>query len=483
MMNRIAQSRLFRQFWGYAGAVSVRVKVLGIVLSMIVLLALFVILRLRAVMTATLTLEIQGQGHAINHYMIEHLPDVTTLPDSDGSANDLLVDWRDHYSSASHNTLVDYILLVDDSGAVLAHTFDGDVPQAALDAGVPEMTGGHDSVRLLPVMGGDASLEITSALPDEAAFVRLGMSREKIRRTVNTVTWQIMYVTGVMIATGMAGSFLLTWILTRPILSLVDATRAVAQGDFGRQVPRWADDEIGELSESFNAMTRALAQAEKERQEQENLRRQYVSRVIEAQEDERKRIARELHDSTSQSLTSMLVGLRNLEQASDPPELNGRIDELRSVVSATLEEVHVLAWQLRPSVLDDLGLVTALQRYLADVQRRSGIQLDFAAHGLDDRLPVALETAIYRIVQETVTNIVRHANATTASVLVEQRAGTVRVIVEDNGQGFDAAAAARKESSLGLQGIHERARLFNGKVTLESEPGRGASIFVLLAIP
>lgn len=482
MINRIAQSRLFRSFWGYAGAVSVRVKVLGIVLSMIVLLALFVILRLRAVMTTTLTLEIEGQGHAINHYIIDHLPDVDALPDADGSTAALLADWRDHYSSESHNTLVDYILLVDDSGAVLAHTFDGDVPQAALDAGLPEIHG-HDSVRLLGVMGGDASLEITSALPDNSAFIRLGMSREKIRKTVNTVTWQIMYVTGVMIATGMAGSFLLTWILTRPILSLVDATRAVAQGDFTRQVPRWADDEIGELSESFNAMTRALAQAEKERQEQENLRRQYVSRVIAAQEDERKRIARELHDSTSQSLTSILVGLRNLEQASDPADLNGRIDELRAVVGATLEEVHVLAWQLRPSVLDDLGLVTALQRYLADVQRRAGLQLDFAAHGLEDRLPVTLETAIYRVVQETVTNIVRHANATTASVLVEQRAGTVRVIVEDDGQGFDAAAAMRKETSLGLQGIHERARLFNGKVTVESEPGRGTSVFVLLAIP
>jgi signal transduction histidine kinase len=225
-------------------------------------------------------------------------------------------------------------------------------------------------------------------------------------------------------------------------------------------------------------MTESLGQAARERDERDRMRAQYVSKVITAQEDERKRIARELHDSTGQSLTSLLVGLKNLKETGDPAEINCRIDSLREVVGRTLDEVRVMAWQLRPSMLDDLGLTSALQRYIDDYQQRYAIKVDFVINGLDERLPVEMETSIYRIIQESLTNIARHAQASTASVMVDRRRSSVRLIVEDNGVGLDLKTVSGK--SLGLQGIRERAALFNGRLTIESQPGQGTSLFVEL---
>src|SRR5690606_5366 len=143
------------------------------------------------------------------------------------------------------------------------------------------------------------------------------------------------------------------------------------------------------------------------------------SGVIAAQEDERKRIARELHDSTSQSLTSLLIGLRALADRDGTPEVQRQVEDLRGVVGRTLEELHALARQLRPSVLDDLGLAEAVTRYVGDCRARAGLEIDLALIELAGRrLPPEVETAVYRIVQEALTNVIRHAGARTASVCV-----------------------------------------------------------------
>jgi signal transduction histidine kinase len=230
-------------------------------------------------------------------------------------------------------------------------------------------------------------------------------------------------------------------------------------------------------------MTEALAQAEEERAEREQLRARYVSGVIAAQEEERKRIARELHDSTSQSLTSLLVGMKALSDDCDSPAIRQRAEDLRSVAGRTLAEVHNLALQLRPSVLDDLGLPAALERYVNDCGQRYHLQIDLAVQGLQtQRLPPEVETALYRIVQESLTNVARHAQATTASVLIEWRNGSVRAIVEDDGRGFDPLTAGKAEQRLGLYGIRERAELLGGMLTIESSSERGSSLFVEIPV-
>jgi signal transduction histidine kinase len=231
------------------------------------------------------------------------------------------------------------------------------------------------------------------------------------------------------------------------------------------------------------------------------LRGQLLEQAIAAQEDERRHIARELHDQTGQALTSLLVWLRALEAESDTSAgvmvSPARLQELKAIVADTLDGVRDLALELRPSALDDLGLVPALQRYVRTCQERHGLAIDFQTLGFEGvRLPPALRTALYRIAQEALTNVVQHACAGHVSLLLEARAGprpapltrghvsgagTIVLIVEDDGCGFEAgrlADGSLDERWLGLSGMRERAELLGGRLTIESAPGAGTTVFV-----
>jgi signal transduction histidine kinase len=257
----------------------------------------------------------------------------------------------------------------------------------------------------------------------------------------------------------------------------------VRQGDFSYRATRWADDEIGKLTDAFNTMIEALANADAERLEREQIRAQYVYGVITAQEDERKRIARELHDSTSQSLTSLIIGLKTLEDNCQHCRKQNGVVELRSVAGQTLDDVHRLSVQLRPSVLDDLGLPEAIRRHIADYRRRYPLNIDLAITGMDEkRLPPEIETALYRMIQEGLTNIVRHAEAHTVSICIEYSDDKVLVVIEDDGKGFDVTSVRHQDGHLGLYGIQERAELLAGKVEIESQIGQGTSLFIEIPV-
>jgi signal transduction histidine kinase len=474
-LNTLWRAPIVQRFWDVFGAASIRVKVMGIVLGVIGLLGFFVTIQLRSALYGTLEAQLRDQGvgisDSISSQVVRFASDITAL-------EAFLGEMKTHYSGGGHNTLVDYMFVRNPDGELFATTeAPGDLTPEILQ---PFPADSGQRVRQLSTPWGGV-IDVTTQLSN-GLTLQIGLAEDNIEAITNDVTFQIFSITLVMIVVGFMAAFFLTWILTRPILSLVEATRAVTNGDLSRQVGRWANDEIGDLAEAFNAMTRSLARAERERAERETLRENYIRGVIAAQEEERKRIARELHDSTSQSLTSLLVGLRNLEEASDLQTVHTRIEDIRKVVNNTLDEVHTLAWQLRPSVLDDLGLIAALQRYIEDYQRRYTIQVDFVTRNLDERLPVALETSLYRMVQEALTNIARHAKAQNASVLLEQRAQGIRLIIEDNGVGFDPESKVYSPKSLGLQGLRERTQLFNGKLTIESQPGQGTSLFIELPL-
>jgi len=219
-----------------------------------------------------------------------------------------------------------------------------------------------------------------------------------------------------------------------------------------------------------------------ELRQKEELRRQLLERVIAVQEDERKRIARELHDETSQALTSLIVRLQALEQLGSLTEVQTYLSDLKAEAARTLDNVHDLALELRPSVLDDLGLVAGLRHYCRDYEQKFRVPVDLQVVGIgSQRLPPPVETALYRIVQEALTNSARHAQAQTVSVLLEKRGSSVVVVVEDDGQGFDVAevmGSPLRRSHLGLYGMQERASLLGGTVTIESSPGTGTAVFV-----
>jgi signal transduction histidine kinase len=218
-----------------------------------------------------------------------------------------------------------------------------------------------------------------------------------------------------------------------------------------------------------------------ERRRAAEIRTRLLEQVISAQDEEQRRIARELHDETGQSLTSLLVGLRSLHDAPTLEEARARAAELRRITARTIDEVRRLAWGLRPSALDDLGLIAALEQYAAEYAQSRGLAVDVQARGLDSsRLPFPVESALYRIVQEALTNIAKHADARNVSIVIQRHPGWVQTIVADDGSGFDVDAALKAPEGwthLGLHGMRERAALLNGSVTIESTPGEGTTVY------
>lgn len=220
--------------------------------------------------------------------------------------------------------------------------------------------------------------------------------------------------------------------------------------------------------------------------QRDRLRSQLLEQAIFAQEEERRRIARELHDQIGQALTSILLWTRALEaQAEGSDQLvvsSARLGALKALVTDILDDVRHLALQLRPSVLDDLGLLAALQRTVRTFKARHQLAIDLQTVGLEGvRLPSSVETALYRIVQEALTNVALHADASRVSLLLEVRAGAATLIVEDDGCGFEVERLMRGPAAqrcLGLYGMRERAELLGGKLTIESVLGTGTTAFV-----
>jgi signal transduction histidine kinase len=231
--------------------------------------------------------------------------------------------------------------------------------------------------------------------------------------------------------------------------------------------PSFSDDDL-RLAETL-AQRAAVAVDLSER-----VSRDAVRRVVEAQELERARLARELHDETGQALTSILLGLKPLEQAAKTDETLGAVASVRELVVSTLQDVRRLAVELRPSALDDFGLVSAVERLAETFRAQTGMRVDLETQLGEERLPGEVETALYRIVQEALTNIVKHAEASRVSILLTRKDGSALAVVEDDGLGFDPGAA--RDEGLGLVGMRERVGLVGGRLRIESSTGAGATL-------
>jgi signal transduction histidine kinase len=221
-------------------------------------------------------------------------------------------------------------------------------------------------------------------------------------------------------------------------------------------------------------------------QERSRAQQEMLARVIDAQEAERARVARDLHDQIGQSLTSVLLGLRLVDGSlsSDAPDVKdarAHTDEVRGLVAHALDEVRQLAFELRPTVLDDVGLVAAVRRLAGDLSERFGVPIDLQLDAVDDetRLPPEIETVVYRIVQEALTNVARHAEATRASVEITVSGHSARAAIVDDGVGFEVGPGPLR--SLGLAGMRERASLVDGHLDIASTPGVGTT--VVLEVP
>jgi len=252
----------------------------------------------------------------------------------------------------------------------------------------------------------------------------------------------------------------------RPLAALDEAAARIAAGDLTHPIPSFGHDEIGRLGLSFEAMRLALAKDE--------TRRRVFRQVIAAQEEERKRIARELHDETCQTITALKM---KLDAAG--------MEDAQAMAARSLDELHRIIYDLRPSILDDLGLLPAIrwmaQRNLAP----RGVQVRCEFEELPARLPFEVEIAVFRAVQEAINNVVRHAKAEKVLIEVAMSRGMLEVDIEDDGLGFDVAAVGGPSPSgrgLGLLGMHERMELIDGTSTVTSSPGSGTRVSLRVPI-
>jgi signal transduction histidine kinase len=231
--------------------------------------------------------------------------------------------------------------------------------------------------------------------------------------------------------------------------------------------PRFTDADL-RLAEQF--ATRAAIAVDLSRR----VARDALRRVVAGQELERRRLARELHDETGQALTSILLGLRAVEESEGADETRKATSELRELVVATLQEVRRLAVQLRPKALDDFGLAPALERLTQTFAEATELHVALEARLGEERLPAEVETTLYRIVQEALTNIVKHAEATNVSILLVRRNATATVVIEDDGKGFEPGRL--RQAGVGLLGMRERVELHDGRLTVEAVPGSGTTL-------
>ena len=308
-------------------------------------------------------------------------------------------------------------------------------------------------------------------------------------------------------------SFLLAWgmarSVVRPITVLTDNARRIAGGDLSKRVPTLGEDEIGRLGRAFDLMrvhlkesleglneanrtlearvTERTAELERlylELRRKEAIKGELLRKVISAQEEERKRLARELHDETAQLLTALGILVESAAAGGDP----GReaLQKARGLATKTLEGVHALMRALRPSLLDDLGLRSAIREYAERLEER-GLSVRVHLVGEERRLPGEIETALYRVAQEALTNIARHADASDVEVTVAYHPDYVAIEVADDGKGFDPAVmtadADMSGRGLGLLGMRERVELCEGEIAIESEPGQGTRVKVRVPIP
>jgi signal transduction histidine kinase len=383
--------------------------------------------------------------------------------------------------------------IVDGGGTIIASTD----PSRVFEP-LPSGDGGLMTAAGLDISG--IGWEVAVSQPNSAAF-----APAQTLGTTFLIAGLASVVLVFFLSLGMARS------LVNPVRRLNRAAQIIAGGNLNQPVPSLGSDEIGELSRSFDTMrlelrqsvneisewnrqlearieerTQLLQASYREIEAKDAMRTQLLQKVLMAQEEERKRVARELHDETTQAILGLSM---RLEAAAALPDtevgkIKALVNDVRNLAVTTLDSVHKIIFDLRPSVLDDLGLISAIRWYAKNRLEPLGVKTRVEVTGEEQPLPPQLEITLFRVAQEAMTNIARHAEAKHVFVTVEFQDGTIAFEIEDDGRGFDPAVQAEHPSGLGvgLMGMRERVELLGGKFDLESRPRGGTRIRVEIAL-
>ncbi len=459
---------------------SIRIKFTGIILFLIVLTVSWIIFQVRSSLMDAMSKQLELHGVSLatnigafavdpvlteNHYELYQL--IKTTMERDDS--------------------VRYIVIFNEQGEVLANSFGSSLPVGLvtlnrLDAGE------NYHIKNIQTDEGllwDIAVRIGSG---NYGTVRVGISGKQLLYVLNDTTKSIILTGAIVSLLGIVLAIGLTFVLTKPLAKLARAIESIAKGEFDQKAitGNWAGTEIVKLIHGFNYMVLRIRVFKEETEKLQKIRQQLLAKTISAQEEERKRIARELHDEASQRLAAITFGLQRLRKADDLEASQRLIEEMGQIINQTIDSLHGLAWQLRPSVLDDLGLEQALQLLCEALKKQYGIETTFTVYGdVSLNLCPEVKTAVYRIAQEAITNIVRHASASQAKVFVEKQEDLLILVVEDNGCGFGQTNANGEKAErhhLGLAGMKERADLIGATLIIDSQSGQGSTIYLKLPL-
>ena len=301
---------------------------------------------------------------------------------------------------------------------------------------------------------------------------------------------RIIIVGIILIAIGILFAWIMSRNITRPLNNLTAAATAIAGGDYSSAVNVDRRDEVGKLARAFNAMNSQVNKAKKglEQKIAETIEineqlRNLSAHLQNIREEERIHIAREMHDELGQLLTGFKMDvswLRKRLAGNNDPALQEKLEGMVIITDEAVRFVRRIAAELRPSILDDLGLIPALEWHNREFEKRYNIQIEFQSHLQDLKIPSGIATGLFRMYQESLTNVARHSGAKKVSAVLDATDENIHLSISDDGRGFDIDRAERK--TLGLLGMKERAIMIGGKLEIKSEPGRGTTILITIPL-
>lgn len=342
------------------------------------------------------------------------------------------------------------------------------VPEAARSQGSPPGTELGRDARGVPVLRSHAPLQVSGFQWTLIAEIE----EEEALAPVRAVRIRVLGIGALIAAAFFLAASWLARLVTRPVLALAEGAQRLGQGDFSHRLPVERNDEIGHLAKSFNRMAQNLERTTVSKQELENL----AGQLLTAQEDERRRIARELHDDVTQRMAAVAIEAGQLERlpASEVARLKLGLNRIKEHMGQLSSDIHRLSYNLHPAVLEDLGLIAAIEQESRAFFERGGPPVEFEHSGELTSLPHETQLVVYRLIQEALRNVEKHTQAETVRLKLEKNDG-VLLRVTDDGCGFDALSPTWRRG-LGLTSMEERVRQLGGRLDVRSQPGRGTEI-------
>lgn len=410
--------------------------------------------------------------------------------------NDILFDdrfalWERLSKTMETNDQVRYIIVTYPNGEVMLSTFGKNLPEGLTSVRTYDGSKGIDSMLFASSEG--RIREIMAPIDGGLiGYIRIGMSEKKMNMILQERSMETVIAVLMLCAFSAFMASRYAWNFLRPISKLVYGVKQLEQGNYGVRVPVYSNDEVGQLAETFNGMS---AQIKKNTEENNHLlselrlkeqdRIWLINQLFNARENEQQRISRELHDESSQSMASILTYLRILHDRLDTDEQREMLFEIRELTAATLGSIRQLAVNLHPPLLDDLGLIVAIEKYLDPISKLNpDIEVTFRHKGDFSDLPKAVSLMCYRTIQESVANSLKHAEPGRIDVELESDGVMLVMSIQDNGKGFseEEAEEARLNRHLGLVSMKERSKLLNGRFDLKTGINKGTTITVELPI-